>query len=129
MSTVWKESLNEFNKNRTNYIIPKKGSNEHKELMTIYEKNKKTAKKVSVKTKADSDIIIKKVEEPPKRKYVKKEKPIPTQIIDDLDDEPEMIKKSEKVKEPTIKKEVKKEEKVVDRDPDYAEWLSIRKKK
>lgn len=125
MSTVWKESLNEFNKNRSNYIIPKKGSNEHKELMVVYEKNKKAAKKVTVKTKADSDIIIKKVEEPPKRKYVKKEKPIPTQIVEDLDDEPEMIKKVEKVKEPIMKKESKKE----DIDPDYAEWLASRKKK
>ena len=33
MSTVWKTSLNEFNKNRSNYIIPKKGSVEHKELI------------------------------------------------------------------------------------------------
>ena len=67
MSEAWKISLREYNKGKPQYLIPKKGTAEHSELMKIYEKNKSV--KPEVKTSDPDDKLVQ-----PKRTYTRRTK-------------------------------------------------------
>lgn len=99
MSVVWQYSLAEFNKGRPHYLLPRKGTPEHQELIKIYEKNKKKYKNVP--------LVMEKKETKPKRKYERKTPTI--EVIDVKKTEPVSIEKKEVKKEEPQAKSVKSE--------------------